>query len=492
MPSLPRRRRRRLFRASLTTLASRLSKVNAADALKSVDPQAEALAKITGFSPDTVRTGLALLIAGLIELGSGLGFWLLHARRSSQKEEAAKPDKRRRESIKKAEAPQFAATPAPEPEPETCIVKKWAGETVMRRKDGYILASDLRDAFEAWCQVNGLTPVNATTFGRRLTTLNFKRKKVGGSMRYEGVALRGEWPALKVISGARASIRHPIVVHLRPRIRQRDEEMKPLSSKEFLSESDRDLLGRKFHFAGDPEMIPGLIQRLPEDAKLDRIEHKYDVTPPGGAKKGKRARIRCAHCHSALHWKGWCVRLQDASLALIGIDCGEKQFALDFNSRTNDFEANYDRQTAIRRVIDIREALPSALLEVQKLLEAPAVKVFDEYQAQIQRLRHQCPHLMNVLSATLRDRGQLTALVVLRDKGAEEDRARWERPDLFRDHEAAINMNKGPGVVKANAGRIRKWMENQPPIFKKDLKSLGARVGGAHYGRAEQCALSGH
>ncbi|MGO9460680.1 MAG: hypothetical protein ACLPWS_04055 [Rhodomicrobium sp.] len=253
--------------------------------------------------------------------------------------------------------------------------------------------------------------------------------------------------------------------------------MKPLSSKEFLSESDRDLLGRKFHFAGDPEMIPGLIQRLPEDAKLDRIEHKYDVTPPGGAKKGKRARIRCAHCHSALHWKGWCVRLQDASLALIGIDCGEKQFALDFNSRTNDFEANYDRQTAIRRVIDIREALPSALLEVQKLLEAPAVKVFDEYQAQIQRLRHQCPHLMNVLSATLRDRGQLTALVVLRDKGAEEDRARWERPDLFRDHEAAINMNKGPGVVKANAGRIRKWMENQPPIFKKDLKSLGLVLG---------------
>jgi len=186
-------------------VALRLSKMNAADALKSVDPQAEALAKLTGFSPDTVRTGLAVLIAVLIELGSGLGFWLLMPAEAPQKEEAAKPDKRRRESIKKAEAPQFAATPAPEPEPETCTVKKWAAETVIRRKDSYILASELRDSFESWCHANGLTPVNATTFGRRMTVLNFKRKKVGGSMRYEGIAVRGARPELMVIEGARTS-----------------------------------------------------------------------------------------------------------------------------------------------------------------------------------------------------------------------------------------------------------------------------------------------
>jgi hypothetical protein len=126
----------------------------------------------------------------LIELGSGLGFWLLMPGDAPKDEEPVKEEKRKRQSIK-AEVPQIAATPAPEIEREACIVEKWAGETVIRRKDNFLLASELRASFEAWCQNNDLKPVKPTTFGKRMTTLNFKRKKVGGSMRYEGVALRG-------------------------------------------------------------------------------------------------------------------------------------------------------------------------------------------------------------------------------------------------------------------------------------------------------------
>ena len=48
--------------------------------MRVVDPQAQALAKLVSpvgdVDPDTVRTGLAVLIALLIELGSGLGPWL--------------------------------------------------------------------------------------------------------------------------------------------------------------------------------------------------------------------------------------------------------------------------------------------------------------------------------------------------------------------------------------------------------------------------------
>jgi hypothetical protein len=182
-----------------------LSKMNTANALKSVDPQAEALAKITGFSPDAVRTGLALLIAALIELSSGLGFWLLMPAEAHRKEEATKPDKSKRSPKKKLEVALVTTTPAPEPEPETCVVEKWAGETVIRRKDTFLLASELRASFESWCHDNGLTPVNPTTFGRRMTALSFKRKKVGGSMRYEGVALRGAWPDLTLIDGSKTS-----------------------------------------------------------------------------------------------------------------------------------------------------------------------------------------------------------------------------------------------------------------------------------------------
>ncbi len=38
-----------------------------------------------------------------------------------------------------------------------------------------------------------------------MTALNFKRKKVGGSMRYEGIVVRGARPELMAIEGARTS-----------------------------------------------------------------------------------------------------------------------------------------------------------------------------------------------------------------------------------------------------------------------------------------------
>jgi hypothetical protein len=41
------------------------------------DPQASALARLTGADEGTIRTGIALLLAGLIEVGSALGFTLV-------------------------------------------------------------------------------------------------------------------------------------------------------------------------------------------------------------------------------------------------------------------------------------------------------------------------------------------------------------------------------------------------------------------------------
>ncbi len=75
----------------------------------------------------------------------------------------------------------------------------FAGEAVIKRKDNFLPANEARASFEIWCRAAGLIPVNATIFGRRMTSLNFKRKKVGGSMRYEGVALRGEQPAIRMV-----------------------------------------------------------------------------------------------------------------------------------------------------------------------------------------------------------------------------------------------------------------------------------------------------
>jgi hypothetical protein len=44
--------------------------------MRSSDPQSEALGRFTGFSAQSVRDALAILVAALIELGSGLDLWV--------------------------------------------------------------------------------------------------------------------------------------------------------------------------------------------------------------------------------------------------------------------------------------------------------------------------------------------------------------------------------------------------------------------------------
>ena len=64
------------LRAQDQTFAAKLDGFNLATVMKSSDPQSEALARFTGFSSQSIRDGLAILVALLIELGSGLGLWV--------------------------------------------------------------------------------------------------------------------------------------------------------------------------------------------------------------------------------------------------------------------------------------------------------------------------------------------------------------------------------------------------------------------------------
>jgi hypothetical protein len=63
------------LRAKDGELATKLAGMNLAEALKSADPQSEALARMTGFAPSSIKDGLAILVALLIELGSGFGLY---------------------------------------------------------------------------------------------------------------------------------------------------------------------------------------------------------------------------------------------------------------------------------------------------------------------------------------------------------------------------------------------------------------------------------
>jgi hypothetical protein len=59
--------------------STKLEGMDVAAALKSTDAQAESLSRLTGISAASIKDGLSIMVAVLIELGSGLGLWVTTA-----------------------------------------------------------------------------------------------------------------------------------------------------------------------------------------------------------------------------------------------------------------------------------------------------------------------------------------------------------------------------------------------------------------------------
>ena len=83
--------------------------------------------------------------------------------------------------------------PAIEPEPATesddAFVARWANDALVTRRGSFVTARGARTGFEAWCATNDAEPLNATAFGKAMTALGYERNKVGGAIRYDGIAL---------------------------------------------------------------------------------------------------------------------------------------------------------------------------------------------------------------------------------------------------------------------------------------------------------------
>jgi hypothetical protein len=180
----------------------KLDGLDVGKAMKAIDPQAEQLAKlasaVTPTTPETVRTLLAVLIAGLVEIGAGLGPWLVAPVASARKPDpettpAAEP-------VAIAAEPEPVTAPAPAGDAGEDLVARWAATALVKRRGAYVRAAEARGAFEAWCSTEGAEPPNPTAFGKAMRAAGFDGRKVGGAMRYEGVALTVARPApLRVV-----------------------------------------------------------------------------------------------------------------------------------------------------------------------------------------------------------------------------------------------------------------------------------------------------
>jgi hypothetical protein len=86
---------------------------------------------------------------------------------------------------------------------ETGAVAAWASAALQRRRGAFIPAKEVRAAYEAHCEALGTEPLNPNAFGRAMTQAGFSRSKVGGSVRYDGVAFTTAAPVRLAVSNDR-------------------------------------------------------------------------------------------------------------------------------------------------------------------------------------------------------------------------------------------------------------------------------------------------
>jgi hypothetical protein len=156
------------------------------------DPQAGALARLTGLDESTIRTGIALLLAGLVEAGSALGFTLVAV--ATARNPPALAPRYVPGSTKAPGRPANAQQPA-----ATDAIECWVKTRIQVDASGRIPAREAYADFCRWVRATaGGEPATETRFGRQLTA---RIRELGGAKvkrrdraYYEGVALAAPKP----------------------------------------------------------------------------------------------------------------------------------------------------------------------------------------------------------------------------------------------------------------------------------------------------------
>lgn len=168
---------RRLASAELA-----LSRSNAVAAVTEADPQSAAISKVTGLGEDTIRAGLQLLVALLLELGSGLGFYMVFGHHGQARATTARtplPEGDGRYPALVDDGVQI--------EQPSDAVNRFLLERVQPVLGSRISGSEMYAAYEGWCTEQGMEPVTGVLFGR---IVQWRKAKVGGRVWYLDAMVR--------------------------------------------------------------------------------------------------------------------------------------------------------------------------------------------------------------------------------------------------------------------------------------------------------------
>ena len=167
---------------------------NASSDHSGVDPQAAALSRMTGIAERDVRTGLALLLAGLIEMTSAMGFAIvglaiapkprLSHQHPSLKEAAAEDTRHEPADLPNLQAVQNVIPEQSGPVSRATILNvprtaKTSGLSVdveaflqarmLGAEEGKVGSTILHDAFKDYCRSHGLPGRSQQALGKELT-----------------------------------------------------------------------------------------------------------------------------------------------------------------------------------------------------------------------------------------------------------------------------------------------------------------------------------
>lgn len=171
--------------AKISEAEKALASVDVRKAERVVDPLAESMAKVLRVETDTVALISMVIFAIGVEVGSGLGFWLVfgHGRRNSAP--APKP------APEAAPEPEQAAAPAATVSPRMLSLEsrdRFFKEAVFHQHGSNVPSGLVYGAYlawfdqDAWCRDNGARPMDSVAFGIKAPW--FGRKRIGGVPHY--------------------------------------------------------------------------------------------------------------------------------------------------------------------------------------------------------------------------------------------------------------------------------------------------------------------
>lgn len=136
----------------------------------------------------------------------------------------------------------------------------------------------------------------------------------------------------------------------------------------------------------DPEALPDLVAEVPDGDEEPYVEYKYDLRKTG------REEFKCVHGHHR-HLAGYVMRKGDKRF-LVGWICGNTIYGEDFERYTADFNAAVNRQDALRRAREVKDATGPFMAWLDAVMLSD---IFERYESVRDQLAERMEGLMWVL-----------------------------------------------------------------------------------------------